>query len=486
MYQFFNDKYFKISLIALGIITLFIPICGALLYGYIEGDPAYFLCMVERIAEGNVLYSDVHCGYTPLWFYMMAGIKVLLHIPYGCYEFYLFLHFVFQFLGAFFLYKFSREINIPKSIAIFGGWLYIITFHWLRGNWVAIDAPSIFFGILSCWLVLKCKNLSFFHYLWIGVLACCSFLCKQYGFGFLFLCLYLIIFVNKSCNIKTIGLFLFGYFSPIALCLLFWKGDFVSIVFSGYGTKTAADVGYDVSVSAKLWTIANAIKYFSIRICPATLIAIFFICHFIKEGRLSQFIFCYSGILGFSLMFWFNTGLHYYLFMMAFGVLLLEMLLSIEMPKWQKIFVCILLFYTVSIQFYSVYKNRVYKEYYKLGYRGEKAIYCKRAQKEMSKSTLKYLSQDDIVWIQDSGLYFLYYMCNLTPPNIETIGYSMGRLGLSEEKAEKQILASDYVICSKKVSDWDKVVFTERLQNYVKQFPKIEVEETNVVIYKLK
>ncbi|HOH74234.1 MAG TPA: hypothetical protein PKW38_00475, partial [Paludibacteraceae bacterium] len=232
--------------------------------------------MVERITEGFVPYKTLHLGYTPLWFYMMAFIKLLFGIPNGSYEFFLLIHYLFSIGTMFLLYKIAYYFTKSKNVALFSGWLFFLMAHWLQGNVILLEIPSLFFGLLGCWLLLSFPFKSICWYLLIGGVSSCSFLIKQFGFGFFFLSIYLLIFYRKDFFRERIILFILGYIIPIFLCFIIWKSSFLSVVFSGYGTTTAQEAGYDVSLKTKLDGIFYILKYFCFSVCPMVIIALFF------------------------------------------------------------------------------------------------------------------------------------------------------------------------------------------------------------------
>ena len=181
-----NKKHIiRLSLLIIGLIITIVPIIGSLLNMYIDCDSAYYLSMVERISEGYVPYRTLNLGYTPLWFYIATIYKLLFNIPIGIYEPYLFLHYIFQVGCAFLIYKILQIFKFRKELCLFTSFLFVLMTHWLNGNAVLLEIPSMFFGLMSCYLVLKYQETeSVLHYLWIGGICACSFLCKQFGLGF--------------------------------------------------------------------------------------------------------------------------------------------------------------------------------------------------------------------------------------------------------------------------------------------------------------
>ena len=477
--KIFENRYVISAIYALMALVVAIPIIGSILKSGIGCDSAYYICTAERIAEGYVPYTDLgYLGYTPLWFYIEAGYKMLFHIPNGVYWPYLILFYVFQIAVAFFLYWFIRSLDINKHIAIFAGWLYLLMAHWLDGNAVLLEVPSITFCLLACWLVIEFKDKNYWHYLWIGCLAACSFLVKQYGLGTFALCLYLMLFIAKI-NWKSYVTFIAGYVLPIALCLLIWRGDFIShAIFGGYGTQTAVDAGYDVTLSSKLFSIADNLNSFCAKICPIVYIGWLFSLIAYRRKRLAYLLFAYCGVLGFSLSFYFTGGqLHYYQYLLPFAVLMIAELLNLTKDAKLKYIVAVLTCWVVIVSFYKTYHNRVYKQYM----RGSQ----KTEQQMLARNVSQYVREDEKVFIVHGGLYHLYFIANLLPPNMETIGYSFGPLGLNEQAAARQINDADWVIRYSQDYPYESY-FTDSLKHELETYPAICLRDSSVLLHKMR
>ena len=190
-----NQKKVQVSLVILGILMVGIPIIWSIFNVEINCDSAYYISIVERIADGYVPYRTIAVGYTPLWFYIAYLYKLIFFIPNGAYAPYLVLHYFFVCSIAFFLYKIARHFGSNKWVSMLGAWFFLYITHWLNGNVVLLEMPSLYFGLLSVWLLLELSNRSSWHYIWIGGLACCSFLCKQFGLGFIALDIYIMLFI---------------------------------------------------------------------------------------------------------------------------------------------------------------------------------------------------------------------------------------------------------------------------------------------------
>lgn len=422
-----------------------------------DSDDSYYLSIMERIAEGKLLYRDVSTGYTPLWFYMMAGFKWLFHIPVGCIEAYRTFHFVMQLLCAFFLFKIIKCFGINWRIAYFCAWLLVMTSHWIQGNCLILEIPTVMFGLLAIWLIMartKSEVLSFFV---AGLAASCSFLCKQYGFGFFFLCLFLMLFWRKS-NAKMVLVFVLGFLIPVLVCLAIWGHLIIAkTLLNGYGTTI--DKSYGRGADYKINNMLSGCRLLFRRVVPALPVTLLFIPLIVREKKTIMAVFGWLGVLGFLLQYWFHFEPHYVLIILPFAMILFALVISL-LPKARKILrvlFLVVLLAEVSYSVYADYHNRIGKLYLHPEYQ--------QKMKSLSEEVKKRIPEGATLYIPNGGLYFVYYQTNITPPNLSTMGYSYGGAGFTVEEAYKQVEAADYVLSF----DWEQAepYFTKELKEFV-------------------
>ena len=482
IYVDFIKKWSKPVFVSFAILSVLVLIIWAIIKNWIFCDDAYYLCMVERICEGYIPYKTLNLGYTPLYFYILAGFKILFHIPYGCYSAYLAFHFCIVLGCAYLIYAILKQINVNRMVAFFCAWLFIVMTHWILGNCVLLEIPSLFWGLLSCLLILKNNSNNLLTFIPIGIASCCSFLCKQFGAGFLFLNIFLIIFCNNSKGkFQQISCLAIGYLIPVAICLLIWRESFLGVVFSGYGTQTAADNGIDFTFDRRLLSIWKNMKWFFWRVNPMIVVSLFLLPIFVKQHKFSFFSFCWCAIIGFSLQFFFVlSSIHYYLYIVPFGVLLIGITLSLDYSsinhgKLIKTIVACFTIITVLFSSYSTFYNRLYKEYIKKNSRAK--------QIENADIVKSLVSPDETIWIH--GPFEIYYLTNRLPPNVSSIGYSFGTFGLDERKAWEQVKNTDYVV--RYTEDFDYLLyFTPEIKQYIEQFPYVVIADSTIVIQDLR
>lgn len=468
MKDILKNKLFLWSLAIIGILTAIIPIIGSLVNGILHVDEPILLVEMERIAEGYIPYIDMHLNYPPLWFYIMAGLKHLFHIPYGNYSFYHFIHYIFVIANAILIAGICRRNRFSHLISWFSAWLFLIVSHWMSGNAILFEMPSIFFGLLAIWLVLQQKQNVYMYFL-IGIITACSFLIKQFGAGFFILVL-LVILLSNYHEWKYILAYIIGYVLPICICIFLWHSDFVnSVIFNGYGTTNAVD-GETISLLTwyNIGWVCKRLVWFVVRCFPILLATpLLFFRQWNKQYG-SLLIIGICGILGFSLQFlfvhWNPTGLlHYNLYMIPFALFIVAFIL--DQFKTQilgvKIPVLFLLLVTLLLSFYSTYYNRVWKIYFNSsGMKGDI---------EFAKNIASRVDKGARIWIVDSNKENIYWFANLLPPNMKTVGYSTGSLEITKERAQLQIDSAEYVLhCVE--SDYCIPAFTDSMKAYLNQF----------------
>jgi len=409
------------------VLLCIIPSVFAILHAPVDPDSAYYLSIIERMNDGLFPYVDFNFSYAPFVFYLMLFLKKVFSIGIN-YEFYLTIHFIFQFFCGYFIYKISYLMIKRKDYAFYSSILFIITSHWYEGNVFLLETPSLFFGLTSIYLSLKYPN-KIFVFLGIGLLVSISFLSKQYGLGFLGLIIFIITYNLKKW--KQIGFLLIGFLLPIVVCFILWGNKFSNIFFGDYGIQSTLIEG--------CFAIFNRLCYFFYRIFPVLLIGIFYLSFILKNSTKTDsrnITFLILGILGFMLQFFFAPFNHYFLYIIPFASILSFLILShITKRKW---LYSVFLIFTVILSIYSTYYNRVYKIYFK-------HQELKEGQYILAQEILKKVDKSKTLYIIDIMLIPQYYLTNMIPPNIKTIGYSFGK-ALNQQTHLKQITTANYIL----------------------------------------
>ena len=451
-------------------------------------DPSVIMVEMERLAEGYVPYRTMHLNYPPFWFYLMIGLKTLFHIPYGCYVFYLAIHYLFCIGSAFCVYGISREFGVSKWLSLAAAWFFLFISMWLWGDCVIYDIPTAFWGLLASYLVLKFKERKPVLFVIFGFVCALSFLTKQFGAGFLPLAIWLIITSSTDNKILRSGFFCIGYLIPIAICLLIWGSDFInSTLLNGYGGSSIREIAGDQTTNVGRYLRG---LFFVCTRFPMIILAVLILPLSLKSDKWKQILFCLFGIGGFALQFCFITlnsltisgkALHYLLLLAPFIAILTALLAT----SGKKIFNVLLICCLAVTCLFSAYKlvRWTIPEYF-----NKEDV---QNQKMLTEAVNSIVGASETAWVVDGDLEFLYYTANLKPAVMEEVAYSTGFFEMTAEKAKKEIKQVDYVI----QFDWEgpseywRNYYDAEVQSYVESFPKTKIGERNgsdVVVYSMK
>ena len=466
MYKIDKDKSWSAFCVVTILIAL-VPIVLATCRNMLECDEAYYLTFVERISAGSDLYADVNCGYTPLFFYILAGLKYMLHIGYGRYEFYLAVFFIFQICCSYFIYKICREFKINRYLSYIVAWAFLIQSHYMEGNVVLLEIPSMTFGLAGTYMSINNKYNSWHKYVLVGFLYSCAMLCKQYGAGYIAIGVILIMIFEHD-KIRKILYMSIGFVLPILLCILYWKTDFIMLFFSGYGTSSAKAAGYDVSLAQKINMILHAYKNLCFRVAWVFPVSLLFVPLIIKNGYIKHYLFCLFGAVVFSFQFYFTYSVHYMLFFLPYIAIISAVIISVSTSIVSKIVSYSSFGLMILFALYSTYHNRVYKLYLKD---------YKQKQVEFASKVKSYVDDDKTLWIVHGGMYYVYYMADIKPPLME---YSFGPLAIDENRATQLAESADYVLSYVKDYPYDSF-YTQRLKDYVWAHEMIVMDDESVL-----
>lgn len=481
------SKTVKYILLALGV-TSILALVLLSFFRPLWLDPSIILVEMERIAEGYIPYKTMHLNYPPLLFYLMAGLKKLFNVPYGCYQFYLAIHYLFSFGCAYCVYGISKEFGAAKWLSLAAAWFFLILSIWLWGDCVLFEIPTAFWGLLACFLVLRFKENNPLSFIFVGLICALSFLTKQFGAGFFPLGLWLVFTFSSDKKVTRSGLFTLGYLIPILVCLLIWGREFISsTILNGYGNSSTRELIGDQTTAIGRYIMGM------IYVCtrfPMIPLAVLLLPKAFKEDKWKQTLFCLFGIGGFSLQFAFTIVksisipgdvLHYLLLLAPFIPILTSVLASMKGKLYNGL---LLVCCTISLLF-STYKLVRWSipEYFN---KDEIMI-----QQRLSDAVSKYVYKAETAWIVDVDLEFLYYSGNLRPAVMDVVGYSTSFFEMTAEKAKMEMRKVDYVILYdlEGPSGIWRIYYDPEVQSYVEAFPKIKIGEyhgIDVVLYDLK
>lgn len=440
-----NNIICKIIVYGLLSALVLIPMCVQLLYSVAAVDSGYYLSLSNRIYEGYRLYNDVSCGYTPLHMYICAAFRYLFDIPYNLYWPYLLLQQVFRIGCACFVYGIARQINATKWWAFIAAYYCLFMLVRVEGTAVLLEVPSAFWGLAAAYFTLKNRNGIFLNYLWVGILVACSFLTKQYGLGFLPLVLYLIIvyFGKKEWLLPSIFV-LIGFMIPLIIVFSYFGHNFMGVIFSSYGTQSAMDAGLSWTIGDRLQSVVLALFNCCKTSSAITILAVCLFPIACIHGVWKNWLFALLGFVGFSLQFYFinSSGGHYLLYMFPFVGIMIACVVSLDYNKLCKSIAYICVCYMFVWQGYLMYMKYMpywLKDRTEINYINEVTTFCN-----------EHIPAKSIVWIEPIYLIAVYFYADILPPNIESIGYSFGPLGLDRQEALNQIESAEYIILQTK------------------------------------
>jgi hypothetical protein len=387
------------------LIAISIPNVLAIFFSFAGIDACgYYLPLVERLNEGFVLYRDVPSGYTPLVPYLFLLLKKIFGISSVNYEFYETVHFIFQYVSAFYIYKITLLLTRKKPHSLLAVLLFFFAIHWNEGEMVLLEVPSVMFGLAAIYYALISKKAGWF--IGVGALVAAAFLCKQYGIGFFFLTGFVICFSENKW--KKILYYILGFGLPLTFCILYFGDSFVDFLINTQA-KNISGQGYGGVLNYSQHT--KALLFFFYRIFPNLLIAIvIFFLTFKQWKQKSIYIMLLLGVFGFSLQFLYAKLAHYYIYMIPFACVFSACMLQGQTNKAVKYTYLIFVVLSVLLLFRSTYYNRVLKVYLKTDIR--------KNQYETAEKIKAHISTGSTIYIADIGIVTYYYLANVIPPNM--------------------------------------------------------------------
>lgn len=461
----------------LAIVCLAIPIVVSYLTP-IHCDSAITLVEMERISEGFIPYQTLHLNYPPLWFYATSAVKNLFDIPYGAYHFYLTLHWIIILASATCVGYIAHRLNANKSVALFTAACFLLVLERLHGNVIYLDHPCLFLGLCGIAGSYLFEKRNVFWFLLVGAITSLSFLTKQFGLGFAPLALWLILTSTSRANKKSAAaLFTAGYCVPLLIIYAFWGDAFVqATLLNGYGMQKLNDTSGAFTAAPQLLGVAKSLLTLLLTITPVATLAFLLFGKAIRQRRTFDLTFCFLGLFGFSLTFYFNTtNLLYYIYPATFALLLIPALLSLTTNALTRKVIMLFIVANVALLLFSTYRNRVVKVL-----TDNKDDY---ATQWVIGSELKSRLRQSSVFIPQSELVYTYYTGDLQSADYPSFGYANGPYEIDSAMATRHTLKTDYVLYGE---DFTRPpFFTDAIQRYVNAFPADTIAP-GIVLYDLR
>ena len=139
-------------------------------------------------------------------------------------------------------------------------------------------------------------------------------------------------------------------------------------------------------------------------------------------------------------MFFVGNCWHYHQYMIPFVLLLIPIVLSLDLNKYVRVVIWIIIGFTTALGMYSAYHNRLWKVY---AHGGMQAY---EKQWKFGNHIADIVQEGETMFIPHAGLAYVYYTANLYPSNITEIGYGIGPMELTIETTEKCVSEANYVL----------------------------------------
>lgn len=420
-----NKKRLKIIWFVLLAILAIIPYVFSILFSPISLDGSYYLSMVERIRDGLTPYRDFTLEYTPVLFYITAFFKNVFSIGIN-YGLDLAFHFCFQIIVAFLLYKIAYLILRRKDYSYYVSIFYLLISFWITQYEFILEIPSLMWGLWAIYLTIIYKDKTTVFIL-VGFIASLSFLTKQYGFGFFFLIVYLILF--NSFRWKQLFFFVIGYSIPVILITISLPEITNVFLGNGYGNQLGRQ-SIGIFLFDVIRRMGDASFYFLYRV-PILLFAVVLIpLIFNKQRKYAGLLLL--GIAGFMLQFVFAIFNHYDLFIIPFVSLYIFLVLSNIQKK--RIIFGTYIFVLIIVFSFSIKKNYSRALSFDHQVRDKQLLLASIVKQKIEPGKSLYIA--------DTRLVDLYYPMNMKPTNMR---YTFG-LTLTEKLHYKQLCDADYIL----------------------------------------
>lgn len=317
------------AIVASAIVVLF-SMLTAILYAPINADASYYLAIPRLIMDGYAPFRDFALSYTPLSFYMMCLPRFLFGDSFGISMAFLY---VAQIVNIFLVKRLCDRYTDSALMS----WLYAMLFALaslcLDGQKYVLEPFVLMFG-LSALLVLETNRDSCIAVISAGLLCFCSFMCKQYGLGFI--CMSVVwVALNAGTNriiIKTEVRLIAGFVIGMLLSLFLAALNRIPI------ENIITLAGSDYARHGIRGLVSGWMKL--IFVLPALLFAVVVAISNIKDALKDKVLICsVLGMAGYSIPLLVRSYRHYLLLIIPFGIMLIAAAAGLfKRDKWKSRF----------------------------------------------------------------------------------------------------------------------------------------------------
>lgn len=455
MSVFKNKLFFFVTIsLSLGILLFVI---AAIVFNPVGCDSSYYLSCSELIKEGLIPYSDFPLGYTPLFIYIMAGIKSVFNVEVN-YSFDLFVWSLFFITNIFLVYVISFQIIKEKKLSIVAALLYAYISMRCEGLSVLLEVPSVTFALFSAFLLLKYNSNKILVAV-AGFFVFCSFFTKQYGVGYFILLIFALL-LNRQY--KNTAIYILGFIFACCMSLLLVGAEcahvFVNTSYSGYNEAAASNT--------ILTPVVKYLKAFltMLRIAPIMIVVLISGGYFLFKGKIKWnrsyvlYLVLICGILGFLMQFIFAPYYHYYQYLIP-CIAIVSVWMVVKMNKrWMQLIWKMFLIITFAFSILRIGYNGIYTNW--------------KSQKKVQQLDLSLKIKDIIgsnnstLFIKEGNLMPQYYLTGYKPYDLN---YSFGNL--SEETYLKAIGNSEFLLINNKSETLNTPLIVDAIEKKFCAFP---------------
>lgn len=178
---------------------------------WITADAPVYLSYARDISEGQILYKNLICSYTPLVIYINSIFFSFFEFNY---QYFIIFQYFIILLSSFFLFRLA--INLGKNLneSVFITLLFLLTVFCCDGTEFILEPYLLLFSFCSILCIYKEK------YFFSGIFIALSFLSKQYGLIY-FPVFLILLYYEKKLNVKSFINYSLGFLIPQIVFLLF-------------------------------------------------------------------------------------------------------------------------------------------------------------------------------------------------------------------------------------------------------------------------
>ena len=453
-YRIINNEILQRCILVL--LTIIICLCFVYANKYISvhSDPSYYLGVSYLIMDGKIPFVDFKLDYAPLSFYLMC----ILFLIFGkTYTYAITVLYVIHSINAFLVFKILRKQNISFNWAWFGGILFFMYCFVMEGFLYVLEPFVLLFGLLSLIFVQKKQS---GYYILAGLLCAGSFLCKQYGLGFLFLNLSFVIVQNhySKQGIKDSAYIILGFLLGLSIFIIL-------MVSQGVSLRQMVDLsGSDYKKNGLHGFLA---AWFFKVIAPIYLALSAALWHYKKVLKDGFWVVSICGLAGFMLPCFVRLYIHYLLLPLPFIIFIIIYIIPhISKPHFKTLYICFLFIITLVTTF-KILKSTNWIITNNL--RAEQELLSLKVSKYIPKSETNVFSSLRALPISLINTY--------EPPLLKKYGMSNGFVERAEG-VEDLIKNADYAIINEQDMISPYQFYTPQVKEYLKtKFKSIIIHE---------